>query len=111
MRVAGSNYQSAWQEHGFPARIGVLRLAALAQDDRQNVSNLAKGYNGISNENLGDPGFAGGAAVGAGRPEPSRAAAAYRAIGDEVPSAAIRSAIVGDGPIHGTGAITSRAGF
>ena len=73
------------------------------------MAGPASGYNGISNENLGDPGFAGGAAVGAGRPDLYRAAASYRAIGDEVPSAAVRSAAGRERPIHDAGAITGCA--
>ena len=75
------------------------------------MAGPASGYNGISNENLGDPGFAGGAAVGAGRAELYRAAASYRAIGDEVPSAAVRSAAVRERPIHDAGAIAGCARF
>lgn len=73
------------------------------------MAGPASGYNGISNENLGDPGFVGGTAVGAGRPDLSRTAASYRAIGDEVPAAAIRSASVRERPIHDTGAIAGCA--
>ncbi len=75
------------------------------------MASPASGYNRTSNENLGDPGFVGGTAVGAGRPELYRAAVSYRAIGDEVPSAAIRSASVRERPIHDTGAIAGCAGF
>jgi len=56
---------------------------------------------------LVDPGFAGGFVVGAGRSEPDTAAASYRAIGDEVPSPAIRSAAtLRDQPIQYSGAVT-----
>ena len=73
------------------------------------MAGPASGYNGISNENLGDDGFVGGTAVGAGRPELYRTAASYRAIGDEVPSAAVRSASVRERPIHDAGANTGCA--
>ena len=75
------------------------------------MSDLLSGYNEISNENLVDPGFVGGAAVGAGRPEPDRAAASYRAIGDEVSSPAIRPAsIIRGQPIQCSGAATGSGG-
>ena len=75
------------------------------------MANLVSGYNEISNENLVDPGFAGGTAVGTGRPELDRAAVSYRAIGDEAPSAAVRSVTILRGqPIQCSGAITGFGG-
>ena len=97
------------EDRGFLLLFLLRALRVLRGDNRASLANLASGYNGTSNENLGDPGFAGGTAVGAGRPELSRAAASYRAIGDEVPSAAIRSATVREQPIHDAGANTGYA--
>ena len=59
-----------------------------------SVADLANDYNEISNENSVDPGSVGGTSVGTRRSEPDTAAASYRAIGDEVPSPAIRSAAI-----------------
>ena len=92
------------EDRGFLLLFLLRALRVLRGDKRASLANPASGYNEVSNENLGDPGFAGGTAVGAGRPELSRAAASYRAIGDEVPSAAVRSATVRERPIHDTSA-------
>jgi hypothetical protein len=71
------------------------------------LGTLASSYNEVSNENLVDPGFDGGFVLGAGRPELDTTATSYRAIGDEVPSAAIRSNTrVGNQPIQCSGAGT-----